>query len=259
MKRILLAAGLAIAMHGFFLGIDPAWLKKMPVHKPGTRVVTMTLTYRQPERPKPVPVAKSPEIPKRKPPTVIEKKRKEPVHEPEKTKKVPLPLTPAKKPRPQKKVVVLKQEPSELPMSTPVQPPKPDLTDITGASSVDSHDLREDVIEEKAAGPEKQAKPSPNVQVAHVMREAKPLYQKNPPPEYPRLARRRGYEGTVVLEVLVDEEGKVEDMRLFSSSKHDILDRAAMASVKEWLFQPGMRGDKPAEMWVRVPIRFQLK
>lgn len=259
MKRILLAAGLAIAMHGFFLGIDPAWLKKMPVHKPEIRVVTMSLTYRQPERPKPVPVMESPEIPERKTPAVIEKKMKEPVPKPEKTKKVPLPLTPVKKPRPHKKMVVLKQEPSELPMSEPVQPPKPDLKDITGDSPVDSLDFKENVIEEKAAGPEEQAKPSPPVQVAYVMREAKPLYQKNPPPEYPRLARRRGYEGTVVLEVLVDEEGKVEDMRLFSSSKHEILDEAAMASVKEWLFQPGMRGDKPVEMWVRVPIRFQLK
>jgi len=39
-----------------------------------------------------------------------------------------------------------------------------------------------------------------------VVREAVPLYKVNPPPEYPRLARKRGYQGTVVLDVLVDQK-----------------------------------------------------
>jgi len=42
-----------------------------------------------------------------------------------------------------------------------------------------------------------------------VVIEAVPLYKVNPPPEYPRLARKRGYQGTVVLDVLVDQNGKV--------------------------------------------------
>jgi protein TonB len=92
-----------------------------------------------------------------------------------------------------------------------------------------------------------------------VVREAVPLYKVNPPPEYPRLARKRGYQGTVVLDVLVDQNGKVGDLRLFTSSGHSILDRKAMASVKEWLFEPGLKGDKKLDMWVRVPVRFELK
>jgi hypothetical protein len=32
-----------------------------------------------------------------------------------------------------------------------------------------------------------------------------------------------------------------------------------VASVKAWLFEPGMRGDEKVEMWVKIPIRFQLK
>ena len=92
-----------------------------------------------------------------------------------------------------------------------------------------------------------------------VVREAVPLYKVNPPPEYPRLARKRGYQGTVVLEVLVDQNGRVGDLRLFTSSGHSILDKKAMASVKEWLFEPGMKGDKKLDMWVRVPVRFELK
>ena len=92
-----------------------------------------------------------------------------------------------------------------------------------------------------------------------VVREAVPLYKVNPPPEYPRLARKRGYQGTVVLDVLVDQNGKVGNLRLFTSSGHSILDKKAMASVKGWLFEPGMKGDKKVDMWVRVPVRFELK
>ena len=91
-----------------------------------------------------------------------------------------------------------------------------------------------------------------------VVREAVPLYKVNPPPKYPRLARKRGYQGTVVLDVLVDQNGMVGDLRLFTSSGYSILDRKAMESVKVWLFEPGMKGNKKLDMWVRVPVRFEL-
>lgn len=63
----------------------------------------------------------------------------------------------------------------------------------------------------------------------------------------------------MVLEVLVDRNGRVGDLRLFTSSGYSILDRKAMASVKLWLFEPGMKGDKKLDMWVRVPVSFQLR
>jgi len=91
-----------------------------------------------------------------------------------------------------------------------------------------------------------------------IIREAKPMYLKNSAPQYPIIARKRGFQGTVVLEVLIDKDGSVGELRLFTSSGHKILDRAALASVKDWLFEPGMRGNQKVEMWVRVPIRFQL-
>jgi len=258
-KRILLAAGLAFAVHGIFLGTDPAWLKKKAIHRPETRVVTMTLAYRQPARPKPKPVVKRTEIPARRPLTVLKKKKQKPVHKLEKPKKIPAPVTPVKIPMPHKEVAVLRQEPSDISMSEPALPPEPELTDITKDSSVDLPDLKEEVLEEEAPVTDDRVKPSPPLRVAHTMREATPIYENNPPPEYPRLAKRRGYEGTVVLGVLVDEEGRVKDMRLFRSSKYKILDKAAMASVKKWLFRPGMSGGEPVEMWVKIPIRFQLK
>jgi protein TonB len=91
------------------------------------------------------------------------------------------------------------------------------------------------------------------------VQEATPLYRQNPVPEYPLIARRRGYQGTVVLEVLVSRDGKVKELNLSASSGHSVLDRAALASVKGWLFDPGTRGGEKVEMWVKVPVRFQLE
>lgn len=89
--------------------------------------------------------------------------------------------------------------------------------------------------------------------------EAQPEYSKNPPLEYPRRARDRGYQGTVVLEVLVDRQGKVKDIRILSSTGHTILDSSAMNSVRNWSFEPGRKGQERVEMWVRVPVRFKLE
>ncbi|MBI5556770.1 MAG: energy transducer TonB [Deltaproteobacteria bacterium] len=89
--------------------------------------------------------------------------------------------------------------------------------------------------------------------------EASPLYQKNPPPDYPPLARKRGLEGTVQLDVLVNRDGSVQQVRLGQTSGHSLLDGAAVSAVEKWLFQPGQKGDETIDMWVRVPIRFALR
>lgn len=110
-----------------------------------------------------------------------------------------------------------------------------------------------------AARPTGPAEPVIAAPAPAPIREAKPRYRDNPAPRYPILARKRGYQGTVILDVLIDENGRVADTRIFSSSGYSLLDKAARATVADWLFEPGMQGDEKIEMWVKVPIRFQLK
>ncbi|MCW5202787.1 TonB family protein [Desulfobulbus sp. US4] len=91
-----------------------------------------------------------------------------------------------------------------------------------------------------------------------VVQEAAPLYQSNPPPEYPRMARRRGLEGVVTIEAKIDINGRVEELRLFAGSGHTILDKAALKAVRGWRFSPGTVGGRTQSMWVKVPVRFEL-
>jgi periplasmic protein TonB len=85
-----------------------------------------------------------------------------------------------------------------------------------------------------------------------------PLYALNPAPDYPMLARRRNYEGTVMLDVFVDPQGRPLQVKLHQSSGYSMLDQSAAATVRRWRFEPARRGAQAIEMWVRVPVRFEL-
>jgi len=98
---------------------------------------------------------------------------------------------------------------------------------------------------------------SPSVKAAKVTL-AVPRYGENKPPVYPAIARRRGYEGVVMLsaEVLVD--GTVGNLEIKKSSGYNILDRSALETVRKWKFEPGRKMGYPVVMNVEVPVRFVL-
>lgn len=83
-------------------------------------------------------------------------------------------------------------------------------------------------------------------------------YGVNPPPAYPAAARRRGIQGDVLLEVLVDEAGQPVRVSLKQGSGHASLDQAAMRAVQDWRFQPARRGGQPIIALALVPVRYRL-
>lgn len=88
---------------------------------------------------------------------------------------------------------------------------------------------------------------------------AYPNYKVNPKPDYPMIARRRGYEGEVLVKVWVLKNGKVGDTKLEKPSGYNILDDSALDAVKEWEFIPGKKNGEAVSSWVTVPITFRLK
>ncbi|MGQ9645740.1 MAG: energy transducer TonB [Thermodesulfobacteriota bacterium] len=86
-----------------------------------------------------------------------------------------------------------------------------------------------------------------------------PMYAQNPRPVYPREARRKGFQGEVVLRVEVLSNGLVGQVEVKKSSGHEILDRTALSAVKEWKFIPAKRGENAIPFWVNIPIKFQLQ
>ncbi len=80
----------------------------------------------------------------------------------------------------------------------------------------------------------------------------------NSKPPYPTLALRRGWEGLVLLRILVRADGGVGRVEVIESSGHALLDRAAMECVLTWEYEPARRGALAVEHELDVPVRFEL-
>ncbi|MDT3280186.1 energy transducer TonB [Shewanella scandinavica] len=92
----------------------------------------------------------------------------------------------------------------------------------------------------------------------NIVELAKPLFATAPPqPTYPRIARKKGFEGTATIEVMFNELGEQLALTLVTSSGFSLLDQAAIAAVENWQFAaPTPR--LASHYKVRVPIRFAL-
>ncbi len=75
-------------------------------------------------------------------------------------------------------------------------------------------------------------------------------------PLYPDLAREAGVDGQVMVQALVGKDGRVKDTKVVKSIP--MLDEAAIAAVKQWVFKPALSNNKPVAVWVAVPVRFSL-
>ena len=105
----------------------------------------------------------------------------------------------------------------------------------------------------------KEEKSAPAEEPDEAYATARPSYGFTPRPGYPAVAIRRGYEGSVLLNAHVLPNGEVEEVTIFKSSGHKVLDNAALKAVKKWKFVPAQRGFKAVSSWVKVPIEFRLE
>ena len=76
-------------------------------------------------------------------------------------------------------------------------------------------------------------------------------------PDYPDIAREAGVDGVVLVQALVGKDGKVKDVRVVKPIP--MLNDAAIAAVKQWVFKPALSNNKPVAVWVAVPVRFSLQ
>lgn len=232
MKQLLTAMILALIIHGLLLGMNFKFPGRIFFDRPKPQALNLTLNS--------IPIETTPEPSLQKPilkkPTIVRKKKK--------------------KSKPKR---VLKAPPKKM-LAIPVQSQKREVPKTIPEKTVeetDSHFNSEQTASKALLNVEKET--ASTISPLQMIREAKPLYRSNPSPKYPRIARIRGYQGNVLLDVLVNKNGKVNDLKIYKSSGYPILDRTAASSVKHWLFEPGMIGENKVNMWVRVPIRFELR
>lgn len=213
----------ALVLHGaviYWLSQEP--LAALPIKPP--EIPPMTIEFSQPAPP----LVETPPPPP--PPPVAQPVEPPPPVEDELATKPP----PKPKPKP-KQVAKPVPKPVPKPVEQPPAPPQP------------------------VAAPTPPAPPAPPAPKPVTPASANAGYLHNPAPEYPALAMRRNWEGTVLLRVHVLATGKPGEIQIQKSSGRDQLDDAALAAVKRWSFVPAKQGDVAQDGWVSVPIDFKIR
>lgn len=77
-------------------------------------------------------------------------------------------------------------------------------------------------------------------------------------PSYPEAARAQGIEGSVALELVVDESGAVESARVVRGVGHG-LDEAAVAAARAFHFAPATRGGHPVRVRMAWSVDFRFR
>jgi protein TonB len=283
MTRILVSALAAVVIHGAALFFLPFSAFVPGTVSPEDHGIAIQITHLPPEPekktdpmpasdlpPGPRPEEQPPPVQKQPPEEKLSPEKKQPPEEQQPPEPVPdietLPpvppeidvtpdpaaITANKELMPKKEDLTLSPPQPEAPFPEPDEP-EPDTAETAqGASGgmTASIDKTQGVNSPTDRDPASEQIPR---------KQAVPIYKENPPPRYPGNARRRGHAGTVLLMVYVNEKGEADQVRVFESSGHASLDRAAAKSVAGWRFEPGTSGGIPTGMWVKIPITFELK
>jgi len=168
----------------------------------------------------------------------------EPVKPPEPPKLTPPPKTP---------------QPVLTPPPTP-QPPAPSTPEPPAVLAAPTAALTAPVVPAAAPAPPPPAPPpAPAAPAKLEMPSSKADYLHNPPPDYPRMSKRLGEQGKVVLKVLIGTDGAPQKVELATSSGFERLDKSAMDAAMRWRYVPGKRGGVAEAMWYQVPIQFTLE
>jgi len=99
--------------------------------------------------------------------------------------------------------------------------------------------------------------PPPPMQAVRVGGQIKePKKLKNVQPVYPDIAKQARVQGVVVLECTISPQGKVVDVKVLRSLP--LLDEAAVAAVKQWVYTPTLLNGVPVPVIMTVTVNFKL-
>lgn len=84
-----------------------------------------------------------------------------------------------------------------------------------------------------------------------------PATRRQTPPAYPHAMKMAGVTGTVWVEFIVDENGRVHDVRVVKTT-NDSFNDATISAVSSWRFEPGKRKGIPVRFRMTIPVVFSL-
>jgi len=161
---------------------------------------------------------------------------------------------------------VKQSKPTSKPKADPLPRPKPEPGPAPVVAEIDNPTgdvVEPDIVEAVSQPPEPSSVQVESEQDKSLGAPITPpnidtYHHSNADPAYPSLSRRRGEEGTVILELVVLVDGTVGDISLKVSSGHPRLDRSAIKAVKTWRYTAAQQDGKPVDYRYLQPITFSL-
>lgn len=96
--------------------------------------------------------------------------------------------------------------------------------------------------------------PSPKMKILPGKAEQNLLHKVEP--VYPQMARIAHVQGDVILQAVINQKGKVANLKALSG--HPILIQAALDAVRQWEYKPFLLNGAPVEVETKILIRFHL-
>jgi len=75
-------------------------------------------------------------------------------------------------------------------------------------------------------------------------------------PKYPKQARKKHIEGTVIMKATITRDGDIADLQLVSGDP--LLAQAALDAVKNWKYRPYLKDGQPVEADTQITVNFAL-
>ncbi len=89
-----------------------------------------------------------------------------------------------------------------------------------------------------------------------VDQKPRPMHQ--PQPKLPPRIVQKQIEGKVLLRLLVDEDGRVERIRVMKAEPKGLFEDSVKEAARQWRYQPAQYQGKPVKTWIEVPMNFKL-
>jgi protein TonB len=178
------------------------------------------------------------------------------------------PVAPAQPAAPTREVTAPELPPAPSAASAPEAPsvaasfktPEPDPNTATSGTAAPSGASR-GPLERGPEGPARSAVASRTPDAAPggpIVRAARPKGGYQVRPVYPESARRAGIQGTTLLRIHIETDGRVSDVSVERSAGHQSLDQAAADAVRRWRFEPALSSSGPVAMSALVPVEFRI-
>lgn len=108
---------------------------------------------------------------------------------------------------------------------------------------------------QRVTAPSIAAKPAPVAASSPDVTAPRPIYK--PEPQYTEDARIAKIQGSVKLSLVIDEQGRPDDIKV-TTSLDPGLDQQAIEAVRQWLFAPGTRDGVPVPVTAFIEVNFRL-